>query len=149
VLALLPTKRMRPIRCQDRAKSISKRCRRPLIGHARNVGRRFHLLRFGALTLIGSSVRHAETIRYTKGTGFRSTCEDRLGRRRPCRTCSIRSRRCKAICLPCVATNPGAGSGCVGRRDLGFSSRRVRDPKQLTTWQRHSRESVWDHTHGV
>jgi hypothetical protein len=45
--------------CQVRGKSISKKCGHPLIQHARNVGGRFHPPKFGALTLIGSSVRRA------------------------------------------------------------------------------------------
>ncbi len=72
----------------------------------------------------------AATIDCTRGTGSKSSGGGTLGRRLPCRTCSIDGRRCKTRGLLSGATSGRAGSGCEGRRGRGFSLGRARDPRQ-------------------
>src|SRR6266568_3591008 len=54
---------------------------------------------------------NAATIGCTTGIAFQSIAGGTLGRLPRCRMCSIRSRRCRTICLPFWATSRRAGIG--------------------------------------
>ena len=58
-----------------------------------------------------------------------------------CQRCSTHCRNYKTSGHPppCATTNRRVSIECEGRKDVGSSLRRVRDPKQLTIWQGHSR----------
>ena len=124
--------------------------------HSRSRERRRLLPRTPARTSISSSAGpgvnghtspNAPTSGYRRGIGFQSTGAGRKGRLLPCRTCSIYTRTCNTICLPCAVTSRTVDSGCAGRRDRGSALRRVRDQAQLRECQSlnscsHSQESL-------
>jgi hypothetical protein len=66
----------------------------------------------------------------TKGIEFHSNAGDKPGTPLPCRRYSTRSRRCKTICLPSVATSRRAGTGCAVRMDRESSLPQGRDQEQ-------------------